>query len=442
MKIVIAIHHFPPRYTGGAEWEAYRMAAGLQARGHVVRVICVERIDAGPADGVSWEDEVYEGVPVRRLSMNLLAAPDWERWEYDNPWIGQHLRELLVDQRPDIFHLMGGYLISGRPLRVARELGIPTVVTLMDFWFLCRRISMLRSDGRISTLPIDPVVCARCLGEEQRRYRWLSRVAPGLMKLYWRSRKTQIHSVESRLTFLRETLNQVDVILSRSHFLRSTYSASGIEPGRIVFLRQGRDFPDLQPEMLDKLPGSGLRIGYLGQIAWHKGIHVLFEAVRQMPGTPATVRAYGNPAPFPDYTARLQRMIAGDRRLALAGVYRNPHEMSRALRELDVIVVPSLWYENSPNVILEAFAHRTPVIASNLGGMAELVRDGENGLLFAPGDSADLARQLRRLLDEPGLLTALRAGIGPVKSVAEEMDKLVQVYQQVIAARQASQERS
>jgi glycosyltransferase involved in cell wall biosynthesis len=93
--------------------------------------------------------------------------------------------------------------------------------------------------------------------------------------------------------------------------------------------------------------------------------------------------------------------------------------------------VPSLWYENSPNAILEAFAHCTPVGASNLGGMAELVRDGENGLLFAAGDADDLARQLRRWLDHPHLLPALRAGIGPVKSVAQEMDKLEEIYRVV-----------
>jgi glycosyltransferase involved in cell wall biosynthesis len=179
--------------------------------------------------------------------------------------------------------------------------------------------------------------------------------------------------------------------------------------------------------MLKKTPSSGLRVGYVGQIARHKGVHVLFEAARQMPDASLSVRAYGDTTSFPEYTARLRRLIAGDERLELAGVYR-PQRLSQVLRELDVIVVPSLWYENSPNVILEAFGHRTPVVASNLGGMAELVRDGENGLLFAPGDAEGLARQLRRLLDDPRVLPALRTGIGLVKSVAQEMDELEEIY--------------
>jgi glycosyltransferase involved in cell wall biosynthesis len=147
------------------------------------------------------------------------------------------------------------------------------------------------------------------------------------------------------------------------------------------------------------------------------------------------VRVYGNPAPFPRYTARLRRLSRRDPRVQLAGEYHGQAELTDILRSLDVVVVPSLWYENSPNVILEAFAHGTPVIASNLGGMAELVEDGVNGLVFEPGNAGDLARQLRRLLTEPDLLQRLQAGIQPVKSVAQEMDELEAIYHAAMAGR-------
>lgn len=427
MKILIAVHHFPPCYKGGAQWRAHRTAAALQARGHSVRAICVERIDAGPQRGVAWEDEVFDGVPVRRLSFNLAAAPDPFVWEYDNAWIGDHLRALLADERPDVFHLISGYLMSGRTLHVASDLGLPTVVTLTDFWFLCRRISLLRSDGRVSTLPVNPAACARCLGEEQRRYRWPGRIAPGLMDIFWRTQTAQTRRVEARLAFLRDALNRATVIISPSEFLRAVFVEAGVDPERIIYMRQGRDFPGLAPETLEKTPASVLRVGYLGQIAYHKGVHILFEAARRLPGAPISVRAFGDPTQFPDYTARLRRLARQDQRLRLEGAFSGP-EVSRVLRELDVIVMPSLWYENSPNVILEAFAHRTPVVASNWGGMAELVRHGENGLLFTPGDAEGLAGALRRLLDEPQLLPALRAGIGPVKRLGEEIDELEAIY--------------
>ena len=123
-------------------------------------------------------------------------------------------------------------------------------------------------------------------------------------------------------------------------------------------------------------------------------------------------------------------MVNQDARLSLAGVYERS-EVSRVLRGMDVVVVPSVWYENSPNVILEAFAHRTPVIVSDLGGMAELVEDGVNGLLFAPGNSSALAAKLQQLVEHPGLLDQLREGIQPVKSVAQEMAELQGIYRSI-----------
>jgi glycosyltransferase involved in cell wall biosynthesis len=430
MKTVIAVHHFPPRYTGGAELRAYRTAAWLRDRGHEVYVVCVEAIDAGDGHSLTVKEDAYDGLPVRRLSFNLAAAPDPFRWTYNNPWIGEYLHRYLAELAPDLLHLIGGYLMSGSTLHTAMDLQIPTVVTLTDFWFLCPRVTLLRSNGQLCAPPFNAVTCVRCLGEEKRRYRLPGRIVPGLMNVFWRLRKTQVRNVEARMTFLRRTLNQVDAIISPSQFLRSTFIEAGIEPERVIFSRQGRDFPNLTPEMLEKTESSDLRVGYIGQIAWHKGVHILFEAVRQMRDAPLKIRAYGNTTPFPKYTARLRRLIGRDERLELVGVYRH-QQVSQALRNLDVIAVPSLWYENSPNVILEAFAHRTPVVASSLGGMAELVRDGENGLLFAPGDADDLARQLRRLLDDRRLLPALCAGIGPVKSVAQEMDELEEIYRVV-----------
>jgi glycosyltransferase involved in cell wall biosynthesis len=438
MKIVLAVHHFPPRYTGGAEWEAYRIASTLQERGHDVRVICVERIDVGTADGVTYADDIYSGVRVRRLSFNLAASPDPFRWEYDNLWIGDHLRAFLIEQRPDVFHLVGGYLISGRATRVAGELAIPTLVSLMDFWFLCRRITLLRSDGRLSALPISSPACARCLGEESRRYRWLGQLAPALADAFWRTQTASIRRFDARTAFLLESLNGASAIISRSNFLRSVFVEAGVNADRIHLSRQGRDFPNLSADMLVKTSSPALRIGYLGQIAAHKGVHVLLSAARHLGDAAFTVRVYGDPAPFASYAAELGQLIGNDDRLELAGLCR-PEDLGQVLQNMDVLVVPSLWYENSPNVILEAFAHRTPVIASDLGGMSELVQAETNGLLFAPGDALGLARQLQRLLDEPDLLPQLRQGIPTIRSLAQEIDELENLYRSIVGQRIARQ---
>lgn len=430
MNILLAVHHFPPRFKGGAELRTLRTASVLQERGHQVRVICVEHIDSGPTDSLSWQDESYEGIQVRRLSFNLIAAPDPFRWKYNNPLIKQHLLALLQEHPSDIFHLIGGYLLSGSALQAAQQLHIPTVVSLTDFWFLCPRINMLRSDGKVSSLSIDPVQCARCIGEEKRRYRWPGYIAPALMNGFWSRQTRSIKQIEARLAFLLEILNQVDVIISPSQFLRNVFIEAGVQSEHIIYSRQGHDFSPFHAELMEKTSSPLLQIGYIGQIAWLKGIHVLFEAAGRLNRAPIHIKAYGDTTPFPTYTQHLQRMVRRDHRLELAGVF-DRQEIGEVMRNLDVIVVPSLWFENSPNVILEAFAHRTPVIASNMGGMAELVEHEKNGLLFNPGDAQDLARQLQRLLEEPGLLTCLQGGIRPVKSFAQEMDELEEIYRRV-----------
>lgn len=431
MRIALAVHHFPPRYTSGAELQAYRTAAWLRDHGHKVHVVCVEDIDSGDGNSLTFEDDTHDDLPVRRLFFNLAAAPDPFRWTYDNPWVGGHLREYLAELAPDIVYLISGYLMSGSALCAATDLQIPTVVMLIDFWFLCPRITLLRSNGQLCAPPFDAITCTRCLGEEKRRYRIPGEIASRLMRTYWQKRLGHVAQIQARMVFLQRTLNRVNVIISNSQFLRDMFTQVGVEAKRIVFLRQGQDFPDLTPEILEKTPTAHLRIGYMGQIAPHKGVHTLFEAVRQLPDAALEVKAYGDATRFPNYTRSLHRMVRRDSRLSLEGVYERT-EVSRVLKELDVVVTPSVWYENSPNVILEAFAHRTPVIVSDLGGMAELVRDGVDGLRFKPGDASDLAARLQRLIDDPHLLDRLREGIGPVKTVAQEMAELEGIYRAVI----------
>lgn len=436
MKILMAVHHFPPHYSGGAEWRTLRTAVALQQRGHKVRVVAIESIQSDPTQGLTWFDEVYDGVHIRRLSFNMRSAPDYFRWQYDNPWVGSHIEAMLRVEQPDVFHMVGGYLITASALAAAERVKIPRVISLTDYWWICPRISLLRTDGSISNIPVRAEDCVRCLGEERRRFRLPGKVAPTVMDVYWKQQHHSIQQINDRLSFLLDTLNRVNAIICPSQFLQTIYARMGINPRLMRFVRQGRDFPGLTPEMTQKEPSTVLRIGYIGQIAKLKGVHVLIEAVRKLPEAPVQLDIYGELHAFPRYSALLEQMAAGDPRIRLRGTYER---LSLALKELDVVVVPSLWYENSPNSILEAFAHNTPVITSNLGGMAELVHEGQNGMLFNPGDSSDLARLIQCLLEEPSRLDTLRSGIEPIKSMREEMDELEMLYNQVINTHPASQ---
>jgi glycosyltransferase involved in cell wall biosynthesis len=442
MKIAIAVHHFPPTFTGGAEWRAHRTARHLIDRGHDVRVICVESITSGNRDGLRIEDGTFDGVPVRRLFFDLDRTPDPIRWRYRNPWVGQAVADFIHKFRPHLLHLISGYLMTSSVIEAAKAVGLPIVLTLTDYWFLCPRINLVRSDGELCQVPDDPLDCFVCLQGEKRRYRLPNRLSGGQFgKLLKQPMVSGIlgladaaQAIRERRPTLLEALNHVDVAIAPSRFLGKLFQARGARPGRLVTMRQGLD-TDNWAAANRRLAHSrqGLRVGYTGQIAPHKGVDVLVDAFRRLrrDGDAPQLTIYGDPERFPPFAARLRQGAAGDQRIGFGGVFTH-REVARVLASLDVIVVPSVWYENSPNTILEAFATKTPVVASDLGGMAELVQHERNGLVFRVGDPASLARQLQRLMDEPELLPRLQKGIGPVKTMKEEITELTEVYRGLV----------
>jgi glycosyltransferase involved in cell wall biosynthesis len=159
-------------------------------------------------------------------------------------------------------------------------------------------------------------------------------------------------------------------------------------------------------------------------------VNVLVEALRWLPGAPLQIRIHGDPHSHAGYADELKRLSGGDPRITFHGAYRH-EQVYDLLAGLDAIVVPSVCYENSPLVIQEAQAAHVPVLASRLGGMRELVTDEHDGLLFDPGNPQDLARQLRRLLEEPALLERLRPDGASVRTEDDEMRELSAHYQRL-----------
>jgi glycosyltransferase involved in cell wall biosynthesis len=164
-----------------------------------------------------------------------------------------------------------------------------------------------------------------------------------------------------------------------------------------------------------------------------KGCDVLIRAFRELPpGMKATLDIYSNLERYKPFVKRLRKLAKGDKRINFVGPFQR-EKVGEVLSGLDVLVVPSRWYENQPGVILEAFAAGRPVVATDLGGMSEFVRHEENGLLFELDRPDHLTRQLRRLVTESGLIERLRSGIGPVKTVEENADELEELYASLLA---------
>jgi glycosyltransferase involved in cell wall biosynthesis len=340
-------------------------------------------------------------------------------------------------------------------LAAAKQAGIPVVVTLHDFWFLCQRLTLMRPDGALCDGKVTPADCALCLAKDRRRYLLADKLTGGLAgralvsgaKAGWPLFENllggsgKIETLANRRRTLFDALGQVERIIAPSQYLKQVFVENGFPAARIHYCRYGLDtgrLANLERGHLEAKTNKNppavkqLRVGYLGQILPHKGVDVLVKAIRLVKGNKElSLKVYGEMGRNPAYDAKLLNLAAGDERIEFAGPY-NAAQLPEILTRLDVVVVPSIWLENSPLVIMEAQAARIPVIATNLGGMAEMVRQGENGLLFARKDARDLANQLQRLLDEPALLAALKAGAVPVKSLDAEFAELSPIYAEVV----------
>ena len=430
MRILIVIHAYPPSFVGGAELRAERTARALAARGHEVAVLCIESLKAAETRLVTSE-HLQDGVLVHRLYVKSPTKLGDSHEARDEHIVSTMLDQLIGRWRPDVLHLFSGYLMGGDVIATAKAHRIALVVSVTDFWWMCHRINLVRTNGSRCDGP-TPVERTRCQLEIYRRYRLPAKVAPTLVDGFWNltqqmpllGNRFGVDAQAQRQETLLAALNQADAIIAPSRYIAEKHKQHGVTAELIRVWRQG---VNLCMCPLRKA-SSTLRFGYLGQIERHKGVHTLIEAWGRLSAErPHSLSLFGSAQGEHSYGENLR-----ERSKQFPNVTWQepvPHsEIWDVLAEIDVLVVPSRWNENSPNVILEAQAMGVPVIGTNLGGVAELVQHERNGLRFEPDDAADLASQMMRLLDEPELLPALKADPIPFRSFRDELDQLEGLY--------------
>ncbi|MCC6165927.1 MAG: glycosyltransferase family 4 protein [Caldilineaceae bacterium] len=448
MKVLLISNGYPPEQWAGTETYTAGIARALHARGNQVQVLCGGGWQEGAHYWNGYSDHLEQGIPCRRLHVNWMKAPDPFLYLYDNPVVADFLSGYLGEVRPDIVHVTSCERLSASVVHAVKDAGLPLALSLTDFWFLCPRINLLRSDGENCDGQTTAWDCLRCQMLHTKAYRWSRHLLPDeqvaglLMEISRHSQLTRRRGLRGmagdmagRKQELRRAFARADIRITASQFVRDVFTANGFtEP--IMLRPYGHDLSWLRGYTA-KQPSDMLRIGYIGQIIPSKGVHLLLEAAKHLPALRegrCRLLVYGDLESQPAYGAQLRRMAAELPNVEFCGTY--PHkESGRIFANLDMLVVPSQWYD-FPLIIHEAFAAQTPVIATRLGDMAEAVTHEANGLLFEHGSAADLARQLRRICDEPGLLNRLRAGLPAVKTIDTEVDELVDTYRRLIAPAQ------
>lgn len=436
-KITYVVHQFLPRYFTGTEQYVFAVAREMQRRGHDVDVFALEP-DFSEQDRLfAMEQDVVEGLPVTRVRAWYHLDRDYERMEYAHPFLAERFRGHIEARRPDVVHVFHLRYLGVDLLAEARALDVPTVVHLMDFWFLCPAIVLRRPDGALCEGPPEGGLgCIDCvrpdLGREldhEHVRAAVRRVAPHAPSgsRPGRARQQRAATLFERPGRLRERLLGADRIVAPSRFLKQTFAENGYPEDRIEVLSYGVDTERLAGATRAAQPeGAPLRCAFIGSIAEHKGTDLAVDAVLGSK-SPIELKVHGRTTDFAEFAEPLVQRAKDDGRIAFQGPF--PRErLGDVLAETDVLIVPSRWYENTPFVVLEAFAAGVPVVATDLGGLSELVEDGVNGELFALDDVADLRGRLERLAREPDRLERYRAALPRVKTLAENAGEIDAIY--------------
>lgn len=341
--------------------------------------------------------------PLRSLS--LAASTVW------SPASRRRLGETARAFRPDIAHFHNTFpLVSPGAYAAVRDLGIPVVQTLHNYRLLCPGATLYR----------DGTTCEDCLGKPV--------PYPGVRHACYRGSAAQSGVVAAMLGAhrLRGTWRRdVDRYIALTAFMKGRFVAGGIPP-HLVAIKP--NFVDLPRAPDTASTGSFL---FVGRLAPEKGLATLVEAAGTAADLPLEIVGDG---PERDRIARAagrQPMIRATGRLPADAVHAR-------MRNATALVFPSTWYEGFPVTIVEAFACGLPVIASRLGSMAEIVEDGETGLLFEPGNADDLARVMRRAATNPDDMRAMGRNARRVYeeryTPATNYAQLMEIYGQAIAS--------
>lgn len=447
LRVLIPVHAFFPKWTYGTEVYTLTLARGLQAGGHTVQVLTCESYMDGNSATVGAKDDVYQGLDVHRLYFNIMDTDNPVRSEYYNPVVEEYLLDFFSFEQPDLIHVCHAGNLSTAVITAAKKLNIPVIATATDFWYICPQSQLLRYNqqlcqGLVSTTLTKCVYCYILQREMGRAYGPVIERLPTFLldsmislcrypwaDLDWRTRS--VRALLERPAWMRYILNSIDLIFSPSQFLRDLFVKNGVDPRKLRVSPHGIDASwaeDLPPKKL----WDDLRFAFIGMIGWHKGPHVLVRAFNRLPNPQgATLKLYGDSEHFADYFRDLQDLMERNARISYEGKF--PHErIGEVLSEVDVLVVPSMWYENTPMIMYEAFATKTPVIATNSGGMAELIGQSDGGWLFPRGDVDELARVVQRLIDEPALVAEARERIKPVRRIEEHIADLEKAYEEVM----------
>lgn len=407
MKILYLVHQFYPEYYTGTEKFVLNIAATVQKTGNSVKVITYSFYEDSfyniSKGNILLKEFTYRGVPVtafrhRRIPEDIHTA-------LVNGDVTEIANEIIVNEKIDIVHV-------GHPMRVAelinssKYLGIPYIITLTDFWLICPKYILLTSRGNLCTGPERGNACHDLCPEFPKDL------------------------IKRRLNIAEVILFNSKKVISPSNFVGSIFKK---EFGNLDMkvINHGISYSKIKKNRRVYKKGDKLIFCYAGSLNRHKGVNILLDAFKNIESKDVVLKIYGS-GPDELYVNKLKDTAKEYKRIEFCGVF-SEEQVGDILSKVDVVIVPSLWYENYPLILHEALACNVPVIVSNVGGMAEKIIDGLNGYTFRIGDSNHLKSVLELVINNPQMLNELKSNIknSMIPTVEQEAYAYYRIYKNI-----------
>ncbi|CEN34592.1 glycosyltransferase [Capnocytophaga cynodegmi] len=425
MHILKIIHGYPPNYNAGSEVYSQSICNEL-SKHHKVSVFTRGENLYAPCFSIR-EQKINEN-----LTLYLINNPQGKDG-YRHKQMDDKFAELVKELNPDIAHVGHVNHLSTGLIDELNKVQIPIVYTLHDFWLMCPRGQFLtRSIGRVNNFQV-------CEKQDD------TKCATNCYRVYFSGKEDNenldienwTHWVHQRMEETKAIIDKVDLFIAPAHYLRDRFINDFEVPShKIIYLDYGFPTGYLLPTAKSK-EKINYTFGYIGTHIPAKGVNLLIEAFKQLE-TEATLKIFGRPNG--QSTNALKELASTSKnKIEFLGEYMNQDLTNLVFANVDCIVVPSIWGENSPLVIHEAQACKVPVITADFGGMREYVQHNVNGLLFKHRDVSSLAEQLKYAVANPEKMQRLgKKGYlfsldGSVPDIQNHCRELEQIYSKFIS---------
>jgi glycosyltransferase involved in cell wall biosynthesis len=431
MKIIQVPFGFYPDPAGGTEVYVAALAQQLQQQG-------VEIIIAAP--GEKNESYQHQSLSIRRFAVSNSIDNLQNLYGLGDSQAAINFSQILDSEQPDLVHLHAfTSAVSIRLVRAAKQRQIPVVFTYHTPTVSCQRGTLLQNGTQICDGKLELHTCTRCalegMGMEDRQARLVGSLPPGIGQILGRvglgggawTALRMSELVQCRQQAFNDLMAEVDHIVAVCDWVKDLLLHNNVPQSKITVCRQGLCHSLIPPAMKRDLdPATSLKLVFLGRLDRTKGVHLLIQALAEIPNLHVTLDIYGiSQSSGRDlYQDDLVMLARTDARIT----FKPPIPSAQVIPTLllyDLLVAPSQWLETGPLVVLEAFAAGIPVLGSRLGGIAELVKNGVNGVLVEASSVNAWAMAIQDLCLDRSKLAHIRSGISPpstMKTVAEKMN--------------------